>query len=139
MSVEVSASYAYISGTKWTLNGSRATLAVIDISDHSNLRIIGTFVCFYESNSYGKIGLSGNYVYLPLNDLSQDENDSRSGFMAVDISDPRNPTAVYWDYSTVQGSYSSNVAVRGDNVYLTGDMFNVYSKDCIKFIKLSTQ
>jgi hypothetical protein len=126
MDVAARAPYAYVSGTKWTSKGSRATLAVIDVSDHSNLRMMGTFVCSYESNSYGTIGLSGDYVYLPLDDSSQGENDRRSGFMAVDISDPANPYAAYWDYSTVSGSYSKDVAVQGDFAYLTGDVFNVY-------------
>ncbi|MBW1862995.1 MAG: hypothetical protein JRJ02_11565 [Deltaproteobacteria bacterium] len=126
MNVAVRAPYAYVSGTKWTANGSRAILAVVDISDHSSLQMIGMFVCFYESDSWGTIGLSGDYVYLPLNDLSHLENDRRSGFMAVDISDPTNPYAEYWDYSTISGSYSRDVVVRGNNAYLTGDVFNVY-------------
>lgn len=126
MAVDVRMPYAFLSGTKWTSNSTRAILAVLDISDLANLSVVGTFECPFESNNYGNFGLSGNYIYLPIEDFSKGEDDRRSGLLGIDISDPKNPRIAYRDYSTVTGSYSSDVTVRGNYAYLTGDMLWIY-------------
>jgi hypothetical protein len=118
--------YAYVSGMKSVANTTRAILTIIDISDPFEPSIVSSYVCAYKARYYGTPALSGNYVYLGLEDFSQGEDDRRSGFRVIDVSDPRNPREVYIGISSITGSYSGLVIVREDYAYLTGDMLRIF-------------
>ena len=118
--------YAYVSGIKWSGNTTRATLTVVDISDPFEPSIVSSFVCAHKARHFGTLALSGNYVYLGVEDFSQGDDDRRSGFRVIDVSDPRNPREVYGGISNITGSYSADVIVRGNYAYLTGDMLRIF-------------
>jgi len=118
--------YAYVSGTKWNANITRATLTVIDISDPFDPSIVSSYVCAYKAVHLGTLALSGKYIYLGVEDYSQGDEDRRSGFRVIDVSDPRNPKEVYVGISNIKGSYSAHVSVRGAYAYLTGDMLRIF-------------
>jgi len=118
--------YAYVSGMKWSGNTTRATLTVVDISDPFEPSIVSSYVCAHKARHLGTLALSGNYVYLGVEDFSQGDDDRRSGFRVIDVSDPRNPREVYVGISNITGSYSADVIVRGNYAYLTGDMLRIF-------------
>jgi hypothetical protein len=124
--VAVRVPYAYVSGTNWGGNPTRAILWVVDVSDPSAPRLVSSLVCAYKAVNIGSPALSGNYLYLGLHDNSQGEEDRRSSLRVIDISDPRNPREVYASVSSVPASFGINVVVRGNYAYLTGDMLRIY-------------
>ena len=124
--IEVRGPYAYVSGTNWGGNPTRAILWVIDVSDPFAPQLVSSYSCAHQTRQVGSLALSGNYVYLGVEDFSQGDNDRRAGLRVIDVSDPRNPREVQASLSTLTGSYGVNVVVKGKYAYFTGDMLRIY-------------
>jgi hypothetical protein len=110
----------------WDSDFIHGFLVCVDISDPYEPRRLGTYDCVDESFHSGGIGVSGDYAYIALHDLSQGSDDRRSGLRVIDISNPANPFDVYRGISTIKGSYSWNLTLKGDYIYMTGDRFRIF-------------
>lgn len=117
--------YAYVSGTNWGGNPTRAILWVIDVSDPFAPRLVGSYSCAHKTRHVGNLALSGNYAYLGVEDYSQGDDDCRAGLRVIDVTDPRNLREVYASISSIPG-YGVNVFVRGNYAYFTGDMLRIF-------------
>ena len=118
--------YAYVSGTNWRGNPTRAILSVIDVSDPFSPRVVSSYTCAHETRHVGTLGLSGNYVYLGVEDFSQGTNDRRAGLRVIDVSDPGNPREAFAGISVISGSVGVGVVVRGKYAFFTGDMLRIF-------------
>jgi len=119
--IAVCGDYAYVSGNKWMSGDPYGCLTVVDISDPTDPEITGSYVHSAPTFNTGGVAVSGNYAYLSLENWSQ-VGDYRSSLRIIDISDPTDPTEVGSYFSD---DHSSDVAVRGDYVYLAGGSFRI--------------
>jgi hypothetical protein len=120
--------YAYVGGTNWGTNwgGNRAILLVIDVSDPFEPRLVGSYSCAHETRHCGTLALSGNYIYLGVEDFSQGADDRRAGLRVIDVSDPGNPKEVFAGISSISGSYGVSVVVGGKYAFFSGDMLRIF-------------
>jgi hypothetical protein len=119
--------YAYVSGVEFGgANDRRANLTIIDISDPEHPNIVKTFACPLKVSNFGNLAISGNYVYLAVEDTTTGEADRRCGLRTIDVSDPKNPREVSTWRDDSAGSCSSRIAVAGDRLYLTGDQLRIF-------------
>jgi len=124
MGIVVRAPYAYVSGTKWNGDTTRATLTIIDVSDPFKPGVVSQLVCAYRASHFGKPALSGDHIYLAVLDYPQETGDGRAGLRIIDISDAKNPKEVVIAV-VPENSYGRNVLVRGNYAYLSGDKLRV--------------
>lgn len=125
MGIVVRAPYAYVSGTKWNGDTTRATLTIIDVSDPFKPGVVSQLVCAYRASHFGKPALSGDHIYMAVLDYPQETGDGRAGLRIIDISDARNPKEVVIAVVPEIGSYGRNVLVRENYAYLSGDKLRV--------------
>ena len=124
MGIVVRVPYAYVSGTKWNGDTTRATLTIIDVSDPFKPGVVSQLVCAYRASHFGKPELSGDHIYMAVLDYPQETGDGRAGLRIIDISDAKNPKEVVIAV-VPENSYGRNVLVKGNFAYLSGDKLRV--------------
>ena len=113
MGIVVRAPYAYVSGTKWNGDATRATLTIIDVSDPFKPGVVSQLACAYRASHFGKPELSGDHIYMAVLDYPQETGDGRAGLRIIDISDAKNPKEIVIAV-VPEISYGRNVLVRGN-------------------------
>jgi hypothetical protein len=115
--IAVRGNYAYVLGNRWLSDEWAGWfLAVVDISDPQNPSITGLFENPVIARC-GGLALSGNYVYISLED-SPYVDVRRGSLKVMDISDPANPREVgeyfsgeeYTATTDSEGKYSHTVS-----------------------------
>ncbi|MFA9452829.1 MAG: Ig-like domain-containing protein [Candidatus Aminicenantaceae bacterium] len=122
--VAVQGDYAYVSGNLWYLDSRRGFLCCIDISDPLEPRKLGVYDCINDSFHFGGMGVSGDYAYMALSEISQDKRTAHVGLRVIDVSDPRYPSAVFKGIWKEPG-YASDLVLKGDIIYMTGDRLRI--------------
>jgi len=124
--VAVQGDYAYVSGNLWYLGSTRGYLYCIDISDPLEPRKLGIYDCVQDSFHSGGIGISGDYAYMALSQPSQEIGGWVAALRVIDVSDPMQPFAVYTGASSDPGSYSLDLVLNGDLVFMAGDLLRIF-------------
>jgi hypothetical protein len=125
--VAVQGDYAYVSGNLWYLGSTRGYLYCFDISDPINPKKLGIFDNIRESFHSGGIGVSGDYAYMALEQKPQKADEGRALLRVIDVSDPLHPMGVLSLAFTDPGTYASGLVLRGEYIYMTGDVFRIIS------------